>query len=192
MAARRKTAITDNNDFASLSADQRWGALTRGQLLTATTAKFFGYVNLADQKAQVLIILNSVLIPVAINGLSVPALHNAALVCMLTSIISIYLAIVCIFPKRRSGRKPDGSINLLHFGDIAKISEKEYLAEFLPHYNDLSKLSELAAKDLHDIARHVIRPKFFWLKFSYIVFFIGNMAAIFLTLHGFWLNSTLS
>lgn len=191
MAARRKpVTVTNGTDFASLSADQRWGALTRGQLLTATTAKFFNYVNLADQKAQVLIILNSVLIPVAINGLSISFLHNAALVCMLTAIISIYLAIVCIFPKRRAGRKPDGSINLLHFGDIALMSEREYLAEFLPHFNDLSKLSELAAKDLHDIARHVIRPKFFWLKSSYIVFFIGNMVAIFLTLHGFWLNST--
>lgn len=173
-------------------AEGRWAALARGQVLMATTHKFFNYVNLADQKAQVLIILNSVLIPVAINGLSISYLHDAALISMLTGILSIYLAIVCIFPKRRAGRKPDGSINLLHFGDIAPLKEKAFLAEFMPHYNDPGRLSELVAKDLHDIARYVIRPKFFWLKFSYIVFFIGNTIAISLTLYSFWMNGVIN
>lgn len=178
----------DRTSFSQLDDRERWGALLRGQVLSATTQKFFNYVGLADQKAQVLIILNSVLIPVSINGLSIPFLHDAAIVSMLTAIISIYMAIVCIFPKRRSGRKPDGSINLLHFGDIALMKEEEYLKEFLPYYNDLGALSEIVAKDLHDIARRVIRPKFFWLKLSYITFFIGNLIAIGLMLWAFWKN----
>lgn len=166
----------------------RWQALFRGTVLSVTTQKFFNYVNLADQKAQVLIILNSVLIPVAINGLSIPNLHNAAIVSMLTGILSIYMAIVCIFPKRRSGRKPDGSINLLHFGDIAPMKEQEFLDEFMPYYNDLGGLSKIVAKDLHDIARRVIRPKFFWLKLSYISFFIGNFIAIVFLLWALWMS----
>lgn len=166
----------------------RWQALFRGAILSVTTQKFFNYVNLADQKAQVLIILNSVLIPVAINGLSIPYLHDAAIVSMLTGITSIYMAIVCIFPKRRSGRKSDGSINLLHFGDIAPMKEKEFLDEFLPYYNDLGSLGKIVAKDLHDIARRVIRPKFFWLKLSYVTFFIGNFVAIALMLWALWVT----
>lgn len=176
----------DKIAFDDLNAENRWAALLRGQILAVTTQKFFNYVNLADQKAQLLIILNSVLIPVAINGLSIPYLHNAAIVSMLTGITSIYMAIVCIFPKRRSGRKPDGSLNLLHFGDIAPLKEEEYLRQFLPYYNDLGGLSEIVAKDLHDIARRVIRPKFFWLKLSYITFFIGNLIALSLMLLAFW------
>lgn len=176
----------DKISFDRMDEDNRWGALLRGQILAATTQKFFNYVNLADQKAQVLIILNSVLIPVAINGLSIPFLHNAAIVTMLTGIVCIYAAIVCIFPKRRSGRKPDGTLNLLHFGDIAPLKEEEYLRQFLPYYNDLGGLSEIVAKDLHDIARRVIRPKFFWLKLAYISFFIGNLIAISLMLWAFW------
>jgi hypothetical protein len=179
-------AVSKKIEFDDLDANGRWAALLRGQILSATTQKFFNYVSLADQKAQVLIILNSVLIPVAVNGLSIPFLHNAAIVSMLTGITSIYMAIVCIFPKRRSGRKPDGSINLLHFGDIAPMKEKEYLAAFLPYYNDLGGLSEIVAKDLHDIARRVIRPKFVWLKLSYVTFFIGNLVAIGLLLRAFW------
>lgn len=186
MGAARST--DDKITFDQLDTKERWGALLRGQILTVTTQKFFNYVNLADQKAQVLIILNSVLIPVSINGLSIPYLHDAAIVSMMTAIASIYMAIVCIFPKRRSGRKPDGSINLLHFGDIALMKEEAFLKEFLPYFNDLGGLAEIAAKDLHDIARRVIRPKFFWLKLSYITFFIGNFIAIGMTLFAFWAN----
>ncbi len=185
-AAPRKTK--SKSDFEQLDQQERWGALMRGQILSVTTQKFFNYVNLADQKAQMLIILNSILIPVSISGLAIPHLHDAAIVSMMTAIISIYTAIVCIFPKRRSGRKPDGSINLLHFGDIGLMKEQAFLDEFLPYYNDLGGLSELAAKDLHDIARRVIRPKFFWLKLSYVIFFIGNLVAIGLMLFAFWAN----
>ncbi|MCD8563099.1 MAG: DUF5706 domain-containing protein [Alphaproteobacteria bacterium] len=173
---------------ADLNDKERWQALFRGAILSTTTQKFFNYVSLADQKAQVLIILNSVLIPVAINGLSIPYLHNAAIVSMLTGITSIYMAIVCIFPKRRSGRKPDGTINLLHFGDIAPLKEQEFLDEFMPYYNDLGGLGKIVAKDLHDIARRVIRPKFFWLKLSYITFFIGNFVAIVFMLWALWIS----
>ena len=41
-----------------------WDALLRGQVLTATTAKLVNYIALADQKAQAMIIINSILIPV--------------------------------------------------------------------------------------------------------------------------------
>ncbi|MCD8497565.1 MAG: hypothetical protein LRZ85_05465 [Alphaproteobacteria bacterium] len=103
-AAKKSTKAPTTTPPAIIPDEEgRWAAVLRGQILGTTTHKFFNYVSLADQKAQVLIILNSVLIPVAINGMSIPFLHDAAIVSMLTGIISIYMAIVCIFPKRRSG-----------------------------------------------------------------------------------------
>ncbi|MAE52116.1 MAG: hypothetical protein CMH27_09930 [Micavibrio sp.] len=165
---------------------ERWGALFRGQIIGTTIRKFSGYVALADQKAQGLIFMNSILIPVAMNWIENPGYRVGALICIVTAIFSILAALICIYPKRRAGRKPDGTINLLHFGDIAKLKEEDFLDEFLPVYNDLNLLSEAAAKDMHDVARRVIRPKFYWLKLSYIIFFCGNLAAIFGTLYAIW------
>ncbi len=163
----------------SASPDQpRWEALLRGQIVSATIAKFFNYVNLADQKAQTMIVLNTVMIPVALNWIDKPDYNVGAAVSIVTAIISIMSAIICIYPKRRGGRKPDGTINLLHFGDIGRLKEAEFLAEFLPIYNEPARLAEAAIKDIHDVARRIIRPKFYWLKLSYIVFFFGNLLAI--------------
>lgn len=169
------------------SADkERWSALFRGQIVATTIRKFSGYVALADQKAQGLIFMNSILIPVAMNWIENPGYRVGALICIITAILSIMAAMICIYPKRRAGRKPDGTINLLHFGDIAKLKEEEFLDEFLPIYNDLTLLSEAAAKDMHDAARRIIRPKFYWLKLSYLIFFFGNLAAICGTLYAIW------
>lgn len=172
------------------SADsERWAALYRGQLIGTTIRKFYNYVNLADQKAQGLIFLNTILIPVAFHWIEMPGYRIGALICITTAVISITAAMICIYPKRRAGRKPDGTINLLHFSDIAQMKEHEFLDEFLPVFNDLSLLSEAAAKDMHDTARRIIRPKFFWLKFSYISFFFGNLAAVGATLYAIWTST---
>lgn len=164
----------------------RWEALFRGQVISTTTTKFFNYVALADQKAQGLIFINSILIPVAINWMSEPDFHNSSIICIFTSVLSIMAAMICIYPKRRKGKKPDGTFNLLHFGDIGRMREAEFMEEFMPIFNEPSKLAEIAAKDIHDVARRIIRPKFFWLKLSYIIFFFGNLAAIICTLYTIW------
>lgn len=165
---------------------RQWEALLRGQIVTTTTAKFFNYVALADQKAQGLIFMNSILIPVALNWIDKPQYHWSAVICIFTAVLSILAALICIYPKRRGGRKPDGTFNLLHFGDVGRMREDEFMEEFMPRFNDSSKLAETAIKDLHDVARRIIRPKFFWLKLSYIMFFCGNLLAIACALYSIW------
>lgn len=173
--------------FPESSDQERWEALLRGQIITATTAKFFNYVALADQKAQGLIFMNSILIPVALNWITDEIFQFSATISIITAILSIMMALICIYPKRRGGRKPDGSINLLHFGDIGKLQEEEFVQEFLPIFNNPSKLAEASIKDIHDVARRIIRPKFYWLKFSYGIFFFGNLISIAWTLYLIWM-----
>ena len=44
-----------------------WEGLSRGQAMSTTTNKFMTNIVLADKKAQGLILLNSILIPIALN-----------------------------------------------------------------------------------------------------------------------------
>ena len=155
-----------------------WEGLMRGQILSAAMDKFSAYILLADQKAQAMIILNSILVPVALGWLNDPIFQYGATVAIITAMVSILSSILCIYPKRQQGHKPDGTRNLLHFGDIGRMQESDYLITFNPVFNSLDALTEETVKDLHDIAQHIIIPKFFWLKLSYGSFFIGNLIAI--------------
>lgn len=165
-------------DLPAPKDEAHWAALLRGQIIATTTDKFVTYVNLADQKAQAMIILNSILIPVVIGWIGKPLFQISASISILAGIASILAAMLCIYPKRRRGHKPDGTFNLLHFGDVGRMSERRYLDLMYPVFNDLNELSQMAIKDLHDIAKRIIIPKFFWLKMSYSCFFVGNLLAI--------------
>jgi len=152
--------------------------LLRSNILSATTAKLYNYINLADQKATGLIILNSFIIPVTLNALHNEAFKISATIAILTSVASVFLAIWCIFPKRREASKPGGARNLLHFTDIGSLSEDDYMSRIRPIYADTNLLAEEVLKDIHDVSHRVLIPKFRLLKWCYSVFFVGNVLAI--------------
>jgi hypothetical protein len=175
--------MTEKSDFID---QKRWEGLMRASILSATTRKLYGYINLADQKAMGLIVLNSIIIPLAMNSIQDTDFKLAATVAIITSIVSVFLAIVCVFPKRRSSGRPDGENNLLHFADIGNMSEDEYLEAMMPIYNEPRKLAKTVLRDLHDVSQLVLVPKFKLLKSAYIIFFIGNLAAILIFMVPAW------
>lgn len=169
----------------------RWMGLVRANVVTSNMKKFFGYVNLADQKAMGLIALNSLIIPIVLSQMNIEDFKIASTISIVTCALSMFTAMICIFPKRRALGKPDGSINPLHFSDVARLTESEYLNIMRPIYNNPSLLAETVIKDLHDVARYILRPKFFWLKLSYMIFFFGNLLAILVELYNLWGNASL-
>ena len=165
---------------------EKWAGIVRANLISANTQKFFNYISLVDQKANGLIFLNSIIIPIILSRVDVEDFRYAAIISIIACAASMFAAMICIFPKRRALGKPDGTINPLHFSDVARLSEEEYLAHMTPIYNDPPTLGKVAIKDLHDVASHILRPKFFWLKSSYLIFFFGNLLAIAVEFYYLW------
>lgn len=161
---------------------QKWQALMRGQVMSATVNKFVTILRLLDQKAQVMIFLNSLLVPVCINAIEHGTFKYAAMISVLSSILSILAAIVCIYPKRRYRKSGDRELNLLHFNDIGHLEKQVFLDKILPVFNSPEKLAETVVHDLYDTSRYSILPKFMWIKISYAVFAFGNIAAIIVAL----------
>lgn len=168
---------------------QHWVALTRGNILASNTQKLYSYITLADQKAMGLIILNSIIIPLAMNGISDPDIKIAATISVITSVASVFFAIICIFPKRSSKKRPKGVHNLLHFADIGAMHEKQYLELIKPVYDDCDALALAVLKDYHDVSKRVLIPKFSLLKKAYIIFFAGNFIAIGIFLYRIWIHN---
>lgn len=161
-----------------MTEQQKWEGLMRGQVMTATTNKFSVILRMVDQKAQVMILLNSFIIPVCLRSLENDKFQEAAILSILASVLSIWAAIICIYPKRKYRKQGHRELNLLHFNDIGHMGQQEYIDQMLPKFNDTSKLAELVVQDLYDTSRYSIIPKFIWLKISYSFFWMGNVIAI--------------
>lgn len=166
------------NKGGEVEIEQRWQALMRGQVMSASVQKFTTILQLLDQKAQVMIFLNSILVPVCVNAVEKGVYEHAAVISIITSVLSILASIMCIYPKRRYRKSGDRELNLLHFNDIGHLDKSYYLKSFMPIFNDPEKLAETVANDLYDTSRHAILPKYTWLKISYAIFAFGNITAI--------------
>ncbi len=175
----RVSKLSELSDLNALEElQQKWPALLRGQILSATLNKLMVIMRLADQKAQVLIFLNSILVPVCLNSLNDTQYSGAAIVSVVTAVLSIFAAMVCIYPKRKYRKSGHRDLNILHFNDIGHMKQDDFMDQFMPILNDGPKLCETVAKDIYDISRYSMIPKFFWLKISYAVFCFGNLIAI--------------
>ncbi len=157
---------------------EKWKALMRGQVMSATVHKFSIIIRLLDQKAQVMIFLNSIIVPVCLNAISDEALRDASIISIITAILSILAAMICIYPKRRYRKSGDRELNLLHFNDIGHLEKDDYMKRFQTVLNCPEKLSETVVHDLYDTSRFSILPKYMWLKLSYATFAFGNIIAI--------------
>jgi Family of unknown function (DUF5706) len=163
-----------------LEEQKQWEGLFRGSVLSAAMSKHVSYVTSADTRAQGLIILSAALIPLAINGMQLDSLRPAAMLCMLTSLLTISLCIFCLFPKRLSlkgNRK-----NLLHYVEFSTLSEHEFLGEMKELFHDKEKLAEAAVRDLYHLGSKIVRPKYVFLRFAYIVCLVGQLTAVFVAL----------
>jgi len=165
---------------------QKWQGLVRASILSTTTRKLFGYIQLADSKAAGLIVMNSIIVPVALNGFDDDHFKVAATLAILTSVCSMFFAILCIFPQRTLPQVGKRHFNILHFNDIGHMSQDEFLETINPIYNDPPEFAQAVLKDIHDISRRVLIPKFRLLKIAYGTFFLGNLAAITLVLINIW------
>lgn len=168
------------------TVDERWAGIVRASIISANINKLLGYIQLADQKAMGVIVLNSIIIPIVMAKIEDFNFRLAATISIATCFLSMFIAIICIFPKRRAYGKPDGSINPFHYSDVGRMTETEYLDIMKPLYNNPPDFGVTALRDLHDISRYVLVPKFFWLKLSYLVFFIGNFVAISIEIVQMW------
>lgn len=171
--------------MSGLDQQERWQALLRGQVMGATINKFTTVLRLLDQKAQVMIFLNSILVPMCMRALESDTYVAAATLSIITSLLSIIAAIICIYPKRRYRKSGDRDLNLLHFNDIGHMEREDYMQQFMPAFNDVNKLAETVVNDLYDTSRYAILPKYVWLKISYGLFAFGNLLAVVLVLDNF-------
>lgn len=158
---------------------EHWAALFRGTVLAAQKQTVITYVSIADQKAQVMLFINSLIIPFIMQGVGEPGYHYAALIALVTASLTLFFAVMTVYPRGPGRFKNRPYSNQLHFADVKQHPNfQSYLDEIAPIYNDLGLLGKESLKYLYDVSRFVLRGKYFWLRLCYTGFLIGNTLAL--------------
>lgn len=154
---------------------RKWEGLFRGSVLSATLNKHVGYFTSADTRAQGLILLNTALVTLALNGMQNEELRSAALLSVITALFTMTLCIFSLYPKRLPSKRD--SENILHYVQFSAMSEVEFLAQMKDVLADRDKLAEAAVRDLYHLGSKIIGPKYMFLRFAYIVFLLGQLTS---------------
>jgi predicted metal-dependent HD superfamily phosphohydrolase len=143
--------------------------------------------SIADNKANIMLSINSILITIAIPTIAPkiienPQLRIPAAILMLTSIISILFATLATRPGKNLGKTTKenidaGKSNLFFFGNFYKMTNAEYI-EGLDVVIANEKFIESSIKnDLYYLGKSLGR-KFAMLRITYLVFAIGMLLTV--------------
>jgi hypothetical protein len=151
-------------------------------MLRLTARNQINLSSIADNKANILISINSivltVLVSIGIGRISdYPVITLPAIVFVITCLVTIVLAILSTRPKISSGEftKEDihnKRVNLLFFGNFYKMDMEEYEWAMKEMMGDTEYLYSSMIRDQYSLGK-VISKKYRLLRVAYTVFMIG-------------------
>ena len=139
---------------------------------------------MADQKASIIIGVNSVIFALVVKE----AAHNAALLVLAaTSGLAAVLCMLAVLPALGNGgvwagKAPQPPPNLLFFGGFTQMSEADWI-DWLEHTNqDDLAIQRAMARDVYQLGQVLANKKYKYLGWGYRVFIFGLIAtfAVFL------------
>ncbi|MBN2480410.1 MAG: HD domain-containing protein [Bacteroidales bacterium] len=145
--------------------------------------------SIADNKANILITINSIVITLLLSVGTVrivdyPQFILPAVLFVLTCVITIIFAILSVRPKISSGKftKEDihnQKVNLLFFGNFYKMDFEEYLWAVREMIKDDEYLYSNMIRDQYSLGK-VISHKYYLLRIAYTIFMFGLILSILL------------
>jgi hypothetical protein len=142
---------------------------------------------MADNKAHIMISVNSIVISVVLallirNVDELKHLLIPKIILVVVNIITIIFAILAIMPKSSKGvftqkQVDDKSVNLLYFGNFYKMNYPEYKEAVKKMMSDSEFLYGSLTQDLFWQGK-VLGRKYRLLKLSYSIFMYGMVASV--------------
>lgn len=145
--------------------------------------------SIADKKANTLISVNAIVISIVLSGLfpkmdSNPFLFYPSVTILISSLLTILLAILSTIPHVTSGRVSKEDVenkkgNLLFFGNFHKMKFEDYLWSVKELMESKDYIYSSMTNDLFFLGK-VLNRKYTLLRFSYFIFIIGLFVSIFI------------
>ena len=140
--------------------------------------------SMADMKANMMLTVASLLIPLSIRFLDDPRLQLAALTMIIFSIITVLLAAYAAMPKMLWKHGPNEmadlknpSFNLLFFGSFTKMDYNDFEHAMEQLMSDHEEVYEKQIKEIYLMGQYLAREKYRFVRFAYISFITGMVVS---------------
>ena len=150
-----------------------------GDVLLRTSQQHHVQLSLmADNKANILITVSSIVLTLVLGKLEDAALRPAMLTLGGFILVALLLAVIAVLPKYRPLRLATDeplppNFNLLFFGHFAELPRERFLEEVTKAMKADGSVYQTMAADLYSIGLYLSRHKYFYLRLSYL-FFLGG------------------
>lgn len=180
-ATQGKNSVSDALGFAinkSKSAQMMFKTTLRNQI---------DLTNIADNKANIMLSINSLLITFGMPLLATqlekfPSLVWPGAMLLLTCILSIVFATLATRPVKMEGRTDiskigQGQTNLFFFGNFFKMTRDDYISGLTQVTHDEDILDKSIVNDLYYLGR-ALGQKYYRLRVTYSIFMIGMVLTV--------------
>ncbi len=146
------------------------------QMMRQTRAHHVQLSAMADTKAQMLILVSAIAIPITMQYLNDDLLKAPAALMILFMTITICLAAYAIMPGRSRPRKvesDDPLFNPMFFGDFQHLSYEEYVKQMETIMGDPERSYEAMVREVYGIGVYLGEHKYKYVRRGYFVFIAG-------------------
>jgi len=148
-------------------------------MIRQTRAHHVQLSSMADMKANMMLTVAALLIPLSIRFLDDPRLQPAALTMIGFCILTVLLAAYAAMPKL--GKKgpsktidpEDPSFNLLFFGSFAQMDYYDFENAMEKVMNDHGEAYKTQIKEIYLMGQYLAREKYRFVRLAYISFITG-------------------
>lgn len=193
---KRVEKSISKQDASPKAEEDGFGVIESGvpvrSIQTFFRSNYRNHINLssiADNKANIMISVNSILISVVISTLtyhnwasSNPQIILPVILFLITALVSLIFAVLSARPKVTSliKNKTDKSANkknLIFFGNFVKLSAEEYEEAMLDVFQSSDLLYSNMVRDMYHLGK-VLDKKYRYLTVSYTVFMVGFITTV--------------
>ena len=150
------------------------------QMIRQTRAHHVSLSSMADRKANMMLTLASLMIPLSIKFLYDERSHLAAAILIGFCVLTILLAAFAAMPKIKTDDSQNSkldlnatSFNLLFFGSFAHMTYKEYQDAMETLMNDPNAVYETQIREIYTMGKYLADKKYRFVQYSYLSFISG-------------------
>ena len=150
------------------------------QMIRQTRAHHVSLSTMADRKANMMLTIASLMIPLSTGFLYDERSHLAAVTLIGFCVLTILMAAFAAMPKIKTGKKLDARVdlketssNLLFFGTFTRMSYPDYKDAMESMMNDANAVYETQVREIYTMGQYLAQKKYRFVQFSYLSFISG-------------------
>ncbi len=141
---------------------------------------------MADIKANMILTISSLMIPLSLRYLSEPEFKWPAIIMVLFCISTVILAAVAAMPGvpltgPRNNVKPDindPSYNILFFGNFFSLDYPAFVEAMEEIMNDHSRTYEMQLREIYVTGKYLAKNKYRFVRLAYLSFITGLLTTL--------------